>query len=543
VPTTVGLLVTGMVAGPHGLKLVHVVHEVETLSEIGVILLLFVIGIEFPLSTLSKMKKSVLLGGSLQVALTTLAVVALLGPFLDHWGEAVFMGFLVALSSTAIVLRVMQKRGVLDSPQGNTSLAILIFQDVIVVPMMLLTPILAGESSNIASGLGMLIVKGAGMILLVLTGAKYLVPRLLFQVARTRIRELFLASILVICLGVVWLTSIMGLSVALGAFLAGLIISESEYSHQALGNVIPFRDVFASFFFVSIGMLLDLHFFVQKSVLILIISFGVLTLKSLVACGVTMIVGFPLRTAILTGLSLNQLGEFSFILAKNGIEHGLLAGDAYQVFLAVAILTMALTPFSIDLAPRIADFMIKLPMPDKLKTKCETCSAESRFKSEEDHLVIIGFGLTGKNLASAAKLTDIPYVIVEMNADTVREEHARGEPIFYGDATHESVLLHANIKNARTVVIAINDPTATRRITELARRLNPGALIIVRTRYVIEIEPLHRLGANEVIPEEYETSVEIFTRVLDKYQIPKEKLDSFISEIRAAGYRMFRGSS
>ncbi len=543
IPATVGLLVTGVLAGPHGLRLVKAVHEVEILSEIGVILLLFAIGIEFSLKRLSRIKKPVLLGGSLQVTLTTLAVMLLARPFLTTPGESIFVGFLVALSSTAIVLKLLQEKGEVDSPHGNTTLAILIFQDVIIVPMMLFLPILAGQTQSVLSTLGLLVLKGVGIILLVIIGARYLVPKLLFLVARTRIPELFLATVLVICLTVVWLTARLGLSFALGAFLAGLIVSDSEYSHHALGNIIPFRDVFTSFFFVSIGMLLNVRFCLQEPLLIGGIALAVFLVKSLVGGLVTFVIGLPLRTAILVGLGVSQLGEFSFILSKSGVHYGFLSGDAYQIFLAVAILTMAATPFIIGLAPKMADLVLKLPLPGRMKTRCVSCSIENRHEKAQGHLIIIGFGLTGKNIAQTAKLAGIDYLIIGMNAQRVREEQARGEPIFYGDASQESVLQHANIKNANTVVIAINDPAAARRITALARRINPEIYIIVRTRYIIEMEMLYRLGADEVIPEEYETSVEIFTRVLSKYEIPREEIDRFVAEIRASGYQMFRGPS
>ncbi len=543
IPATVGLLLTGILAGPHGLKLVRAVHEVELLAEIGVLLLLFTIGMEFSLKTLAKLKKTVLLGGSLQVVLTCVAVLLLMRRFVGTWGEATFLGFLAALSSTAIVLKLLQERGEVDSPHGNTSLAILIFQDIIIVPMVLFTPMLTGAVQNVAGSLALMLAKGAGIILLVIVSARYLVPKLFYQVSRTRIPELFLATLLVICLAIVWLTSSLGLSLALGAFLAGLIVSDSEYSHQALGNIIPFRDVFTSFFFVSIGMLLNVGFCIEEPLLITGAAMGVFLLKSVVAAFVSLLVGLPLRTAVLVGLSLGQLGEFSFILSKEGVAEGLLAGNAYQVFLAVAILTMAATPYIVRYSARIADGIVALPWPERMKTRCVSCAVDAGPEPLKEQLIIVGFGLTGRNIAEAAKASGIPYTITEMNVDTVRAQRAKGEPIFLGDATQDSVLRHARIHQARVVAVAINDPTATRRITAVVRRLNPKVFIIVRTRYIIEVEPLYRLGANMVIPEEYETSVEIFTRVLAEYEIPAEEIDRFADQIREAGYRMFRRPS
>lgn len=542
VPTIVGFLLTGILAGPHGLGIISAVREVETLAEIGVVLLLFAIGIEFSLRSLLQIRKSVLIGGSLQVLLTIAVTYLISMQFGMGFVESVFVAFLVSLSSTAIVLKLIQERAEVDSPHGRTSLGILIFQDVIIVPMILVTPLLAGETEKLGESLLVLAAKGIGIILLVMIGAKWIVPQVLYQIAKTRNRELFLLGVIVICLAVAWMTSSVGLSLALGAFLAGLIISESEYSHQALGNILPFRDVFTSFFFVSIGMLLDVGFLFQQPMLIAIISSGVLALKAMIASAVTVLLGFPLRTAILVGLALSQVGEFSFILSKTGVEYSLLGRNIYQIFLSVSVLTMAATPFIISLAPHVADLLLRLPLPRRLKFGLYPVQGTNGI-GKRDHLIIIGFGVNGRNLARAAGVGGIPYVIIEMNPETVRNEQAKGEPITYGDATHEAVLQHANIKDARIAVVAINDPTATRRITEIVRRLNPKVHLIVRTRYLQEMKPLYKLGADDVIPEEFETSVEIFTRVLAKYLISREEIEKFLTEVRSDGYEMFRSLS
>ena len=542
VPAVVGFLLTGIFVGPYGLGLVKEIHNVEILAEVGVVLLLFTIGIEFSLGRLLEIRKSVLMGGSLQVLLTFLATLFLARQFGHAFSKAVFFGFLVALSSTAIVLKLIQERAEVDSPHGRTTLGILIFQDIIVVPMMLVTPLLAGAAGNLGETLLVLLAKGIGIILLVMVSAKWVVPQLLYQIARTRNHELFLISVVVICFGVAWLTSKSGLSLALGAFLAGLIISESEYSHQALGNILPFRNVFTTFFFVSIGMMLDIRFLFQDIGLIVLFALSVLVLKAIIAGSVTILLGFPLRTGILVGVALGQIGEFSFILSRVGVEHGLLAGNINQWFLAVTIFSMAATPFIIALAPRIADTILRLPLPKRLVSGIYPVS-ETKVVDSKDHLIIIGFGVNGKNVARAARLADIPYAIIEMNPETVRSEQAKDEAIYYGDATQETVLQHTNIKEARIVVVAINDPTATRRITEVIRRLNPQVHLIVRTPYLQEMKALYELGAAEVIPEEFETSMEIFTRVLTKYFVPRDEIERLLAVVRADGYAMFRSLS
>ncbi|MCD6569625.1 MAG: cation:proton antiporter [Deltaproteobacteria bacterium] len=539
IPAIVGFILTGIMAGPHGLGLVNAVHEVEILAELGIGLLLFTIGMEFSFKRLLQIRRPFLMGGSLQVLLTFTASFAIAWKFGQPIGKAIFVGFLVSLSSTAIVLKLLQERAEIDSPHGRIGLGILIFQDIIVVPMMLLIPLLGGATEKLGESLFIFMIKGLGIIVLVIIGAKWIVPQILYQIARTRIRELFLLVVIVICLAVAWLTSMAGLSLALGAFLAGLIISESEYSHQALGNILPFRDVFTSFFFVSIGMLLDIAFLLQHPGAIVLIALGIFVVKTLSAGLATALLGFPLRTTILVGLALSQVGEFSFILSKAGVEYGLLAGAAYQLFLAVTVLTMALTPFIIDLSPRAADLVLRLPVHGRLKSGFYPVE-EIKDVGKRDHLIIIGFGVNGRNLARAARVGGISYVIIEMNPETVRKEKKRGELIYYGDATQEVVLKRADIKDARVVVVAINDPTATRRITDIARRMNPKVYIIVRTRYLQELKPLYELGANEVIPEEFETSVEIFTRVLRKYLVPRDQIEQLISEVRSDSYQMFR---
>ncbi len=544
VPTILGFLLTGTLAGPHAFGLISAVHEVEIFAEIGVVMLLFTIGIEFSLTNLLQIKRAALLGGLLQVSSTIIVSFLIYSGMGLPQGESVFLGFVISLSSTAIVIKLLQERAEIYSPHGRISLGILIFQDIVVVPMMLLTPILAGGSESLGPSLLFLLIEGIIIVLLVIVSARTIVPWVLHQIARTRSRELFLLSILLMCLGVAWLTSSIGLSLALGAFLAGLVISESEYSHEALTNILPFRDIFTSLFFVSIGMLLDIEIFFQRPMIIVLVALGILALKLITTSFSTILIGFPLRTAILVGLALCQVGEFSFILSKRGIDVGLLDENSYQVFLSVTILTMAATPFIIMLSPRLADGVTKFHIPDWLRKglfPLKELSAEAKDEEQlKDHLIVIGYGINGRNVTHAARVAGIPYAIIEMNPDTVREEKAEGEPIHYGDATNEAVLRLVGISDARIMVIAISDPAATRRIISIARKQNQKLYIIARTRFVQEMKPLYDLGADEVIPEEFETSVAIFTRVLIKYLVPRDKIEEFITDIRSDRYELFR---
>ncbi len=541
-PAIVGFLLTGILAGPQGFRLIGASEQVAVLAEIGVVLLLFTIGIEVSLKDLLKIKKYVLVGGSLQVILTILAVFAICFSIEVPPGEALMLGFLVSLSSTAIVLRIIQKKEQFDSIYGRTTLGILIFQDIAIVPMMLIVPLLPGAMQTTADSPWLILAKGLGLIALVILSAKWIVPEILYHIAKTGDRELFLLSIVAICLSIAWLSSLAGLSLGLGAFLAGLIISESPYSHQAFGNVMPLRDAFTSFFFISIGMLLDLNYLLQNPGYIILAAVAVMALKSLIAGFAVSTLGLPLRISVLVGLALSQIGEFSFILSKVGLDNGIISAHVYRQFLDVAVLTMGATTILMAVAPRVADSVLRLPLPERFKNGSYS-APKTVNKTKIDHLIIVGYGVNGRNLARSAKAKGIPYVILEMDPEIVRSEVRNEEPIRYGDAAQENVLSHVNIKGARVIVIAISDPAATRRITEIASRLNPDLFIIARTRYLEEMKPLHDLGANEVIPEEYETSIEIFSRVMERFQVPREEIENFTAHVRSDGYEMFRSLS
>ena len=546
IPGIIGFLLTGVLAGSHGLGLISADQEVEVLAEIGVILLLFAIGIEFSLRSLIKIKRSVLLGGAFQVVLTISATAAISYALNFTLNEAIFLGFLVSLSSTAIVLKALQDRAEIDSPYGRTTLAILIFQDIVIVVMMLATPMLSATSETSVLDVALILGKGVGVVLFVLLAARYLVPGLLNAVVGTRSRELFLLTIAVLCFTTAWLTSQAGLSLALGAFLAGLIISESEYSHQAMGNILPFRDIFTSLFFVSVGMLLDSVLFIENLFLILAITTGVIILKLFAACTAVYLLGLPLRVALLTGLALSQVGEFSFILSKVGLEYNLLTENTYGIILAVSVLTMGATPFIIQSAPRISALVLRLPLPERVKAGFAPVASNPKDQAKkklDSHLVIVGYGLNGSNVARAARRVNAAYTIIELNPELVQHARKANEPVYFGDATNEGVLEHAGISTARTVAIVISDAIATRRIVATIRQLNPSIHIIARTRFVSEMEELYRLGADQVIPEEYETSVEIFTRVLQAYDLPQEEIREFSESVRAEGYEMLRSSS
>jgi len=547
VPPILGFLVTGMLIGPHGLEILKLGQNVDLNSELGVIFLLFTIGVDLSLKELWKIKKALVLGGTLQILLTTAIVLVVCSALGFSPATSAFLGFLISLSSTAIVLKVLQDRNEVYSPHGKTSLAILIFQDLAIVPLILITPLLAGNSISFEGSFSAVFLKGSLIILVFILSAKFLVPWIFYHVGRTGNKELFLVSVVFICLSAAIFTSSIGLSLALGAFMAGIVISGSPYSQQAMGNIVPLRDMFMSFFFVSIGMLLDTRYLLDNFPLLVLAAIALIIVKSIAGATVSFLLGAPLRTTILTGLALSQVGEFSFVLSKLGVDCFLLTPEIYQAFLAVSIITMGVTPFLINASYKPADYIVKkvsrTPFGMKLVGGLYSDSLEEKNSPApemKDHLIIAGFGFSGKTISKAAKAAGVPYIIVESNPDVVKQEKAKGERIQYGDATLGAVLEYAGIKNARVLIIGISDQAATRKIVETAKELNPNVCVIAKVRDLQEMKRLNALGADEIIPEEYETSVEIFVRMLEKYLVPQEDIEKLVNDMRANGYRMMR---
>jgi CPA2 family monovalent cation:H+ antiporter-2 len=546
-PSIIGFLLTGIVIGPYGLSLINAVKEVEVLSEIGVILLLFVIGMELSLKQLALIKKTVFVAGFIQVFLTVL-VSALIYHFIGNtWNEAVFIGFLFSLSSTAIVLKTLQDRHEITSAQGKNALAILIFQDIIVVPMMLFTPIIAGKSDNLIFSILSLLLKSILVILLTYISAKYIVPKLMYAVAKTKSKDLFLLTTITLCFVIAYLTSQAGLSLALGAFIAGLIISESEYSHQSTSVILPFKELFTSFFFVSVGMLLDLSFFMNNIMIITILLLVTFIIKSTIAGIAVAVLKYPPKVVILTGLSLFQVGEFAFILSKVGISYQLLNETSNQYFLSVSIISMIITPFIILFSDRFTNHFIKVSKRIGINNIYKYNQLDTLDNNIDDsylnnHLVIIGLGLNGNNLAKVSKASGIPHVVIESNANIVKDSKLKGIPVIYGDAIHPHILEIAKIHQAQSVVIAISDINATKLIIKEIRDISETIHIVVRTRYIKEITELKAIGADEVVPEEFETSIQIFSNVLQHFLITDSEIQEIIQCVREDNYEIFNSS-
>jgi len=532
-PSIVGFLIAGMLIGPYGFNLIKSVNQISVMAEIGIMLLMFTIGLEFSLSQLIKIKKFLLIAGGFQLLLTIIFSTIIFSALGLELKQSIFFSLLVSLSSTAIVLKILSDKNELEAPHGKFSIGILIFQDLAIVPMFLLLPLLSGFGKlsggdialNIAITFGVL----AGLFLL----ARFLMPLIVYQIANIRMREAFTIGVILLLLGTAYITHTAGLSFALGAFIAGLILSESEYNHQIVSDILPFRDAFNSIFFVSIGLLLNINFVLDNVLMISSLTLGILLVKTIVVVIIIYFMKYPLRVAVLAGLGLAQIGEFSFVLAQAGLNFNLFATDFYyNGFLASTIFSMILTPLLIKLSPFIAG---KTSAIEKNKKH-----SENYLENLHGHVIIAGFGLNGSNLASVLKETGIKYIVTELNPDTVKKEKAKGEKIIYGDISKDEVLNAVKIDKASIIVYAISDPAVTRRSLTLVKKINPQIYALVRTRYVNEVDELIKLGADDVIPEEFETALQIFRKVLERFHIPLNVIMQQTTLLREESYRFLR---
>jgi CPA2 family monovalent cation:H+ antiporter-2 len=538
VPTVVGYLLTGIIAGPHLLSLVNERHEIEVMAEIGVVLLLFTIGMEFSLKHLLRIRRIVFFGGFIQVFLTAGAFYIATYFYNMSWQGGIFISFLAALSSSALVLKILQERSELTSNYGRTILGILIFQDLLLVPLLLFSNLLGDNTVNIPNELLILSVKVIIIIGLVYVGNKWLLPKLLHLIALARSQELFMMSIFLICFGIALLTSKLGMSLAFGAFLAGLMLSESEYSHNAFGNFLPFKDTFTSFFFVSIGMLLDLSFVIDNYQLVIISVLLVLILKTIIAGGTGFILGHTFQGTVLVGLALSQVGEFSFILAKIGFDYSILSDFYYQLFLAVAVITMALTPFLINLSSSLAKILLKLPLPEFLINGLFPLK-EIEIPEFKNHLVIIGKDASALKLSVMAKYNNLRHVSIIFDPSIAKEKMENGDLVVYGDAVNEPILKKAHVDTADIVVISVGSIIPAMSIIEKIRHINKNVYILVRAPHIQNIEQLYKFGADQVLPEKLEIAIDLLNRILVKRLVPQKEVNRILTHIRNINLGVF----
>ncbi|MDA1186104.1 MAG: cation:proton antiporter [Acidobacteria bacterium] len=536
-PPLVGFFVAGFVVGPYGLALIDGPDQIETLSELGVALLLFAVGLELSLAHVRQWARSVFIGGGLQVGATLACVSALALAVGIPLSQALFYGALVAMSSTAIVTKAYADRGELDTPHGRSVLSILVFQDLCVLPLILLLPLLADAGKAQWTTLTLELGRGLAIMTLLVTVGRLVVKWTLDRVVLLRDRELFTLCIGFFGIGVTLVTSTAGFSIAIGAFIAGLIISESEYGLQALSDVLPFRALFSGIFFTSLGMLLDIPTVLDQFFMLVALAGVLLVVKVAFVSGGVLAVGGTLKTALISGLSLAQIGEFSFVLAAVGGPLGLFRDGDYQVFLTAAVLSMMATPFLIRLSrPAAEQIGAWIGRP-------ETTDEAPAVEALHDHTVIVGYGLAGRYLARVLKAAGISCLVVEQNAELVRRAREDGVSVSFGDGTRHAVLEHVRLAHARIIVFTISSPIDERRGVALARDINPSVRILVRTRYVRGIDDLIALGTTDVVVEEFEASLVLFAKTLESYEIPINRIWREVESVRTEHYGLLRGTT
>lgn len=542
-PTIAGYLIMGALVGPGALGFAPDPERARALAEFGVVFLLFEIGLELPLEGLRRSARSAVLGGGLQMALTLLVVggaLALGGAALP---QAIVLGGLVAMSSTALAMRLLADRAEVDAPHGRLSVGVLLFQDLCVVPFLIGLPILAGavplEATSLArEGARIAVALGAVALLSI-----FVLPRVLDVVARLRSRELFSLVSFLLAVGSAVAAEALGLTHAVGAFAAGLVLGASPYAPQLTAEIAPLRGVLLGIFFTAVGMLFDASEALRLWPQVLLFVVAVIPLKAAIVLGIALFVlrESP-RTGILAGLALATTGEFSFLLAASASEAGLLAHDPLQVFLAGSLVSLVATPFLLAAAPGwIERWAARPAVPARAApTEGAPPGSDVPVGAAHGHVVVIGFGITGRTLTRTLKLSGIPFHVVEGNARAVATARRAGEPIVFGDATRLSVLRHVHPEAARLVAIAISDPLATRAVVRLVRSLAPRVPIIARTRYVAEADALHRAGATLVVAEEFEATLDLVSASLREVGVPSEGVARLADELRSEGYELLR---
>jgi len=532
-PSIIGFLITGIVIGPFGLRLIDDTAGIQFMAEIGVAFLLFTIGIEIQFSRFLKNLSEIFLSGGLQI-LCTFIVGMLIGLAMQlSLNQSIFVGFILTHSSSALILKLLKDRSDEDSPQGKISIGVILSQDLMGVPMMLMIPFLAGGSGPDALMIVWKMLKSILIIVVILSAARYVIPFMLERLVSMNMRDVLVITSVVVAMGIAWITESLGLSLAIGAFLAGMALSDTDFTHQIISDINPFRAVFLSVFFVSLGMILDVNFLREHTGYILLVSLCIILIKAAIVFGLVKLLRYPLRVALLSGVMLAQIGEFSFVLASQGLHQNIISGFVYQGFIGASVLTFIATPLLVSLTYYL--------LAKKSIAEGIPLTEKSRQIQLSNHAIICGLGLNGKNLIKVLKNTGINYVIVDLNFKHIKEAKAKGEKnIIWGDASNAEILKHAGIDSARVLVIAISDRFLTKRCLDIAKSIKPDLHVIVRTKYVADIDELVKLGADNIIPEEYETSIQILSRVLRMYHVPNSIILAQGNIIRNKSYGVFR---
>ena len=530
-PAILGFLLTGVIIGPHGFGILSNDEHIRLLAEIGVVLLMLTIGLEFSVDRLRGMQNLAIVGGTLQILISI--ALSLAFAWWKHWTfyEGFFLGAVISLSSTAIVLKYLLDRGEIDTPHGRIAISILIFQDLAVVPLMIFLSAFGQSEKAVGLALVFALLKTVLLLAGTFVFSRLLLPRLLHRVAVIRNREILFLFSVVVCLGMAWVSGVLGLSVAIGALLAGFMFANTNFSHQLIGDIIPFRHLFVSIFFVSIGLLFDAGFFFQHFFLVLSVVSLVLFINFVIMTFLIMAFGFPPRVAVITGIILSQIGEFSFVLIEMARGSGRINGELYQVLLSTAFLTMLMTPLLFAAIPIILKVLSRFVI---FGVPPQSWGKEDRsLSSLTGHVILCGFGPTGRDLANAFHAEKIPFVILEMNPSKVREAKKLHLKAIYGDAVNREVMKRAGIRRAKAVIVSFPDVLGMTQIIRMVQDLNPEVILAVRTRYETQMPHLYELGADIVVMEEWEASHELNRVVLEQLGISPDRIDHHLSHIRA----------
>lgn len=531
-PVIFGYLVCGVVIGPNVFGLIKDVDDVETLATIGVVLLMFTLGLEFSLKTLREIGAVAVIGGLAQVV-CTIALGLGVGQVLDlTLTESMLFGFFIALSSTIIVIKTLMDRGELSSPHGRIMIGILLIQDLSVVPMIAIIPSLGDSGMALAKDIGWALGKAVVFLSAIFVLGFWGLPWFMRRIAAERSRELFLLTIVCLCLGAGFAAYHLGLSVALGAFLAGLLISESEYAHQALADIRPLRDIFAVLFFVSLGMLADPGFVADNPGQVVGVVAAVIFGKFVISAIVPRVFGYRAKTSLFVGSGLFQIGEFSFVLAAIALEEELISDDLYDLTLATAFITIFLTPFALGLASKIYYQVTQSAELTGLSNDDIEGKVSYGGKQLTNHVVICGHGRVARHLGQILERRDFSYLIIDIDPRVIDDARERGIPAIFGDASHPEVLSRARLEKAKVLVIASPDPISTKFVVQNALRINPRLNIIARVHGEEDSEELLTLGVAEVVRPELEAGLEIIRHTLHRFGLSPQETLLIINRLR-----------
>jgi len=535
-PPVLGYLLAGLAIGPHAIGLVSDVDRVRVLAEIGVAFLMFALGVEFSLVELRRVRNVAVFGGATQILLVMamgLPVGRMLG--LD-WRGGIYLGSLMALSSTMVAIKLLMDRGEMDSLHGRIALGFLIVQDLSVVPLMVILPTLARPEGNLLVPLAIAVGKAVVVLLVTYYLGTRVIPWLLLRVAETNSREMFLLAVVTLALGTAIATNYFGLSFAFGAFLAGIIVSESEFNRQVLAEIMPLRDIFATLFFVSVGMLINLSFVLTNALMVLSVVGVIIIGKFVVCAALPLAFGYPGRAAIFAGLTLAQIGEFSFVLAQLGLDRGIISDYLYSLTLTAALGTILLAPTLLTLAPATTKALQSLPGLGRLFAERAVVYGEKEMAQLTQHVVIAGFGRVGRELADALERRGFKYAVIDYNPHVVEEAKRRNIPAVYGDAANEAVLAHVNLPKARVLAITLPEPAVAEVAIRNARRINSRLDIIVRAHSVLELQRMRQTGATEVVHPEFEAGLEFIRHTLHRFGVSRTEIQAFLNGRREGYY-------